>query len=88
MKTDWTEGAGLKNGLPDPDWDRRAGLRVYPSAAWGWVCWIHWGSKWGTTAVGMDEDPAVAMAQAIASALRNDCPPEWIPTHLHPEVTA
>jgi hypothetical protein len=71
--------------LPDPDWDRRAGLRVYPTAT-GWTCWIHWGGKWGTTAVGTDEDPAAAIADAVKMALQNECPPEWIPTHMLPEV--
>ncbi len=74
----WTEGQGLKNGLPDIDWATRKFITVYPSKV-GWKVTICWGNTWGHIAYGKDEDFVSAMKIACQEAIKDGCPTEWLP---------
>jgi len=74
----WTEGRGLKNGLPDIDWATRKLLTVYPTEE-GWKVTICWGDTWGHLAYGNDEDFTTAMSKACEWAIKDGCPAEWLP---------
>ena len=76
----WTEGKGLRNGLPDIDWAMRKFITVYPYR-FGWKVTICWGDTWGHIAYGNDECFSVAMEKACSRAIRNGCPAEWLPYH-------
>mgnify|MGYP003678906317 FL=1 len=90
----WTEGKGLKNGLPDIDWATRKFITVYPAEiGWedetddegnfnpimGWTINICWGNTWGQIAFAKDEDFVTAMKLACRRAIKDGCPTEWLP---------
>ena len=83
----WTEGKGLKRGLPDRDWAMRKFITVYPinysddkdGVATEWKVTICWGDTWGHIAFGTDEDYQVAMAEACTNAIKEGCPAKWLP---------
>jgi len=82
----WTEGKGLRNGLPDSGWPMRKFITVYPvqrgyedDAHLEWKVSICWGDTWGHIAFGEDEDFTTAMKEACAQAMKGGCPPEWLP---------
>ena len=74
----WTEGKGLRNGLPDSGWPMRKFITVYPKT-YGWHVAICWGDTWGHIAFGEDEDFTTAMKEACTQAMKGGCPPEWLP---------
>jgi GH24 family phage-related lysozyme (muramidase) len=74
----WTEGFGLKNGLPDINWATRKLLTVYPTEE-GWIVTICWGDTWGHLVFGNDEDFITAMNKARGLAIKHGCPAEWLP---------
>lgn len=86
----WTEGKGLKRGLPDRDWAMRKFITVYPinySDGEGniipfsgeWKVTICWGDTWGHIAFGTDADYRLAMLEACTNAIKEGCPAEWLP---------
>jgi len=82
----WTEGKGLKNGLPDIDWAMRKFITVYPvqenlshCILQGWMVTICWGKTWGHIAFGNDTDFITAMREACERAIKEGCPAEWLP---------
>ena len=74
----WTEGKGLKNGLPDIDWAMRKFITVYPSHT-GWKVTICWGDTFGHIAYGINTDFQTAMNDACKWAIKEGCPAEWLP---------
>ena len=83
----WTEGKGLKRGLPDINWPVRKLITVYPinyiddedGAVTGWKVSICWGDTWGHLALREDEDFTTAMNEACKWAIKQGCPAEWLP---------
>ena len=83
----WTEGEGLKNGLPDIDWAMRKFITVYPTLPYieqedyevNWKVTICWGDTWGHIAYGNDKCIPVAMEKACNQAIKNGCPSWWLP---------
>ena len=77
-KTDWTEGKGLRDGYPDPDWSSRAFINSWPDND-GWNVHIVWGSTWGNLACAVDIDFNTAMDKAVKMAIKEKCPTNWLP---------
>tara|TARA_R100001510_G_C7588156_1_gene158764 strand:+ start:336 stop:605 length:270 start_codon:yes stop_codon:yes gene_type:complete len=80
----WTEGKGLKNGLPDINWAMRKFITVYPALPVEgeevkWKVTICWGDTWGHIAYGNDTDYRLAMLEACEKAIKEGCPAEWLP---------
>lgn len=86
-KPTWTEDAGLRRGLPDPDWQTRKFITVYPvcdfDCEYGtvtyWRVSICWGDTWGHLAIGIGDTVEEAMHEACESAINQKCPKEWLP---------
>ena len=77
----WTEGRGLKYGLPDQDWPTRKLLTVYPTKH-GWRVTICWGDTWGHLVIKTGEDFHTCFREAITRAIKDGCPKEWLPEPL------
>jgi hypothetical protein len=83
----WTEGEGLRRGLPDRDWPMRKLITVYPinyindedGVVTAWNVQICWGDTWGHIAFGENEDFTTAMNEACKWAIKQGCPAEWLP---------
>ena len=79
----WTEGRGLRDGFPDPDWSMRKFLTVYPVKD-GWKVTICWGDTWGHIAFGRHEDYEEALMIACENAMKEGCPHLWLPGSPQP----
>lgn len=75
-EVEWTEGRGLRNGLPDPNWTHH--LIVYPTPS-GWVVRVKWGSTFQHLHYGESASFTEALEKACSQAIKNGCPEEWLP---------
>ena len=77
-EVEWTEGKGLRDGLPDPGWSTWQLLTVYPTEK-GWRVQVCWGSTWGHLHYGESASFTEALEKACSKAIKNGCPEEWLP---------
>ena len=95
MKTDWTEGNGLKDGFHDMNWNGKSTLGVtriqreeyhddknYMVKVLLYQVKIVWGSLWGTMVFGINKDFKTAFNDAIITAINDGCPADWLPEVL------
>jgi hypothetical protein len=81
--THYSEGKGLKGGLPDFDWNHGI-IKLNPTSSRndnnepGWVAKIQWGDTWGDLAFGFGTSAQEALEEGIEKAKKDGCPPAWI----------
>lgn len=83
----WTEGNGLKRGLPDADWAHNKFITVHPinysddedGIVTEWKVTICWGEPWSHIVSGIDADFRLAMIEACTNAIKEGCPANWLP---------
>ena len=82
-ETDWTVGHGiLENGGHDTGWNARGTLGVVFLPDHNvWRVRIQWGSTWGHLVYMDDEDFDVAVDRGVREAIRQGCPPHWLPPY-------
>ena len=93
-ETDWIEGEGLKDGFHNTNWNAKSTLGVTriqradyddnekPITRILFEVKIIWGSTWGHSDFGINEDFKTAFNEAIEKALSHGCPAHWLPEVL------
>ena len=85
VEVEWTEGKGLRNGLPDSGWSTRKLLTVYPISFTElpnhrvWRVQVCWGPTWDHLEFGESASFTEALEKACSQAIKNGCPEEWLP---------